>query len=90
MTDCDTDRHVLVVDNFTCTLYEAWRCQAPANELGEQRQTIQELNISLDPLNDICSEVIHGLNQLGSCTAFRQSVMQFVLHSQIAASPICI
>jgi hypothetical protein len=38
MTDCDTDRHVLVVDNFTCTLYEAWRCQAPANELGEQQQ----------------------------------------------------
>lgn len=34
MTDCDTDRHVLVVDNFTCTLYEAWRCQAPANELA--------------------------------------------------------
>jgi len=35
MAACDTDRHVLVVDNFTCTLYEAWRCQAPASNTGE-------------------------------------------------------
>jgi len=31
MADCNTDRHVLVVDNFTCTLYEAWKCEAPAD-----------------------------------------------------------
>ena len=35
MAACDTDRHVLAVDNYTCTLYEAWRCQAPSGPSGE-------------------------------------------------------
>lgn len=34
ITDCDTDRHVLVVDNYTCTLYEAWRCEWPSSATG--------------------------------------------------------
>jgi hypothetical protein len=31
VADCNTDRHVLVVDNYTCTLYEGWKCEAPAD-----------------------------------------------------------
>jgi hypothetical protein len=34
MTECDTDRHVIAIDNYTCTLYEAWRCQEPASAAG--------------------------------------------------------
>eukprot|EP00882_Tetradesmus_deserticola_P021089 GHRQ01022818.1.p1 GENE.GHRQ01022818.1~~GHRQ01022818.1.p1 ORF type:complete len:141 (+),score=17.51 GHRQ01022818.1:317-739(+) len=52
VTACNTDRHVLVVDNATCTLYEAWRCQAPSDAaskhaLQEDEHALQEDNHAL-------------------------------------------
>jgi hypothetical protein len=35
MTACNTDRHVIAIDNATCILYEAWRCQEPPGPAGE-------------------------------------------------------
>ena len=37
LADCDTDRHVIALDNATCTLYEAWRCEAPAGPAAPWR-----------------------------------------------------
>ena len=35
MADCNGDRHVLALDNYTCTLYEAWKCEAPSGPYSE-------------------------------------------------------
>jgi hypothetical protein len=47
IADCDTDRHVLVVDNFTCTLYEAWRCEWPASATGDNNRLAYSLSSQL-------------------------------------------
>ena len=34
---CPSDRHVLAVDNYTCSLFVSWKCQAPFDANCERR-----------------------------------------------------
>jgi hypothetical protein len=41
-SECGGDRHVLVVDNATCSLYEAWQCRRPASLEGAAGSVAQQ------------------------------------------------
>jgi hypothetical protein len=46
-SSCSGDRHVLALDNFTCTLWEAANCVAPSSLTGERQHSLRRKAASL-------------------------------------------